>query len=157
LPLQDMSKHAAPAIELATRAGEGIKAGTVQEAIGAKPPDFRWDLFTPAGVTFDRMTASVSDRHPDAKTTYPERADGWDLPGNPWMLLMAMGARADNDLRDGYWQIPVRMETAVEPIGFAVGLKIGAPDRPFPRVIPPPGDPGPRPKMAAAEKYLTRK
>ena len=158
LPLLNLSKTAAAPIELATRAGEGIKAGTVQEAIGSRQPDFRWDLFTPGGVTFDRMTASVSDRHPEAaQSSYPERIDGWNLPGNPWMLLMAMGARPENDLRDGYWQIPVRMETSVEPIGFAIGLKIGSSDRPFPGVIPPLSDPGSRPKMATAEKYLTRK
>lgn len=158
LPVQSLSRAAAPPIELATRAGEGIKASTVQEAIGSRSPDFRWDLYTPSGVTFDRMVASVSDRHPEAlQSRYPERASGWDLPGNPWMLLMAIGARRENDLRDGYWQIPVRIETAVEPIGFVVGLKLGTPDRPFPGVIPPLSDPGLLPRMAAAEKYLQRK
>jgi len=97
----------------------------------------------------------VSDKHPDALRTYPERAVGWDLPGDPWSLLMAMGARQDNDLGDGYWKIPVRMETGVDPIGFVIGLRIGSREQPFPGVIPPLEDPGPRPKMAEVAGYLT--
>ncbi len=155
LPL--LSSHGTPAkkIEVAPRAGEGIQAGTVQEAIGNTPAEYRWNLMPGAGVSFERMTAVVSDKHPDAREEYPPRALGWDLPGHPWSLLMAMGARHDNDLGDGYWKIPVRMETGVDPIGFLIGLKIGSRERPYPGVIPPLKEPGPRPKMAQAAGYLT--
>ena len=155
LPLLTTYSTPAQAIDVATRAGEGIKAGSVQQAIGNKSAEYRWNLIVPAGVSFDRMTATVSDKHPDARVAYPDRAVGWNLPGDPWFLLMAMGARRDNDLGDGYWAIPVRMETGVDPIGFVIGLKIGSRERSFPGVIPPPADPGPRPKMTQADGYLT--
>ena len=154
LPLLTLSGNPAQAIEGATRSGEGIRAGSVQEAIGNQPAEYRWNLFTSENVSFDRMTAIVSDRHPDASASYPDQAAGWSLPGDPWRLLMAIGSRAENDLSDGYWQIPVRMETGVEPIGFVVGLKIGSRERPFPGVIPPLEKLPPQPKMIAAEKYL---
>lgn len=155
LPLLTTYSTPAPAIEVTTRAGEGIKAGSVQEAIGTQPAQYRWSLFAPSGVTYEPMTASVSDRHRDASEAYPNQAVGWRLPGNPWSLLMAMGARHDNDLSDGYWGIPVRMETEVDPLGFVIGLKIGSRQRQFPGVIPPVEDPGPRPKMERAVGYLT--
>jgi hypothetical protein len=155
LPL--VSSYGTPAkeIDVATRAGEGIQAGTVQEAIGDALAEYRWDLMAAARVSFDRMTAVVSERHAGAREEYPDRAVGWDLPGDPWCLLMALGARADNDLGDGYWKIPVRMETGVDPIGFLIGLRIGSRERPFPGVISPLEDPGPRPTMAEAAGYLT--
>jgi len=154
LPLVTTYGTPAKPLEMATRAGEGIIAGSVQEAIGNQPAEYRWDLMAGERVTFDDMTASVSDKHPDALAAYPARAVGWDLPGQPWSLLMAMGARADNDLGDGYWKIPVRMETGVDPIGFLIGLRIGSRERPFPGVIPPVENPGPRPAMTTASQYL---
>ena len=154
LPLLTLSGNPAKAIEGATRSGEGIRAGSVQEAIGNQPAEYRWNLFVSETVSFDRMTAAVSDRHPKASESYPPEAPGWSLPGDPWRLLMAMGSSSENDLSDGYWQIPVRMETGVEPIGFVVGLKIGSRERPFPGVIPPLEQLPPRPKMATAEEYL---
>jgi hypothetical protein len=155
LPLLSTYGTPAPRIEVATRAGEGFEAGSVQEAIGNQPAEHRWDLMAAGRVSFERMTASVSDRHPEALEEYPQRVTGWDLPGEPWSLLMAMSARQDNDLGDGYWKIPVRMETGVDPIGFLIGLRIGSRERPFPGVIPPLADPGPRPRMATATSYLT--
>ncbi len=155
LPLLTTYGTPAKAIEVATRVGEGIKSGSVQEAIGTQAAQYRWSLFVPSGVTYDVMTATVSDKHRDAREAYPDRAVGWNLPGNPWSLLMAMGARHDNDLSDGYWGIPVRMETEVDPLGFVIGLKIGSRERPFPGVIPPVEDPGARPKMSRAIGYLT--
>jgi hypothetical protein len=155
LPLLTTYSTPAKALEVTTRAGEGIMAGSVQEAIGNQPAQYRWSLFTPSGVTYDPMTATISDRHRDASEAYPDRAVGWKLPGSPWSLLMAMGARHENDLGDGYWGIPVRMETGRDPLGFVIGLKIGSRERPFPGVIPPAEDPGPRPKMSRAIAYLT--
>lgn len=155
LPLLTTHGTAAPPIELATRSGEGITASSVQEAIGGGPAQYRWDMFVGSGVSYDPMTVAVSDKHPDARGDYPARVNGWSLPGNPWSLLMAMTARADNDLSDGYWKIPVRMETSDDPVGFLVGVKIGSRDRPFPGVIPPLAAPGGRPRMAQAAEYLS--
>ena len=154
LPLLTPYGAAAKPLEVAVRAGEGIVAGTVQEAVGNEQAEYRWDLLAAADVTFERMSAVVSEKHPDARDEYPEQAVAWNLPAQPWSLLMAMGAREDNDLGDGYWKIPVRMETGVNPIGFLIGVRIGNSERPFPGAIPPPPDPGPRPEMSRAEAYL---
>ena len=154
LPLLTPNGTVAPPIEFATRAGEGIKAGSVQDAIGSRPAPYRWSLFAGRNAAFRPMTVTVSTKHPQARPEYPERADGWRLPGNPWSLLMAIGANPDNDLDNGYWKIPVRIDTRIKQVGFWVGLRIGNRDRPFPGVIPPPAAPGPRPTMTAADKYL---
>jgi hypothetical protein len=156
LPILSESSVAAPALVRRVRAGEDIPYGSVQQVIGNKPPEYRWDPLVGKRVSFPRMTAVVSDKHPDASAAYPAQAVGWDLPGSPWSLLMAMGAQRDNDLGDGYWRIPVRMETGVDPIGFVIGLRMGSREQPFPGVIPPLDDPGPRPRMAKAVGYLTR-
>jgi len=155
LPLLSSYGTAGKALEVATRAGEGIQAGTIQQVIGNQPATYRWSLLPAAGVSFDRMTVVVAEKHPDARAEYPERAVGWDLPGHPWSLLMALSARRDNDLGDGFWKIPVRMETGVDPIGFLIGVRIGSRERPFPGVIPPLPDLGPRPRMTRADFYLT--
>lgn len=155
LPLLTANGTAATPLERLVRAGEGITASSVQEAIGGGSAQYRWDLFVGSGVSYDRMTVVVSDKHPDARGDYPARLKGWDLPGNPWSLLMAMTARSDNDLSDGYWKIPVRMESSDEPVGFLVGIKIGDRDRSFPGVIPPLSAPGNRPQMSEAARYLS--
>ena len=154
LPLMTTQRDAAPPINFSTRAGEGVKVSTVQAAIQADPDEYRWNLFDSGDSSFGHMSITVSDRHPEARSEYAERLDGWRLPRTPWMLLMAMGARNTNDLKRGYWKIPVRMETFDDPIGFVVGLQIGNSERPFPGAIPPLEDPGPRPGMRKAEKYL---
>ena len=63
----------------------------------------------------------------------------------------------DNDFRDGYWGIPVRIETKdpSRPIGYQIGVRIGSSDRPFPGPVPPLKPPGARPKLKEAEKYLS--
>ncbi|MFQ5806266.1 MAG: type VI secretion protein IcmF/TssM N-terminal domain-containing protein [Phycisphaerae bacterium] len=149
-----LSEHNAPVPPLVwnVRAGEGIPYGTVQQAIAEFGAQYRWDLMAEA---FPVTTAVVSDKHPDAAAEYPPRATGWELPGDPWSLLILMGAREDNDLDSGYWKIPVRVFAAGEQLGFLMGLRIGSRQRPFPGPIAPLGAPGALPKMERAAEYFT--
>jgi hypothetical protein len=128
----------APALEIDPRRGDM----TVERK-------FRWDLFS-RGQTFPESTAAVSNLAARAaRAKFFQRKAAWTLPGSPWTLLMLMGASADNRLEGERWTIPVHIPTRAgdEMIGY--DIVVGLP-RPFPGTIPPLGDPGPVPKMAAA-------
>ena len=150
LPILSQSLDRAPVIER----GRDLCPRSVPECVKARPQDeFRWGWRQ--DVSFQPMTVELRDKNPNAPRDCPDPAVGWTLPANPWSLLMAMGTSPDNELDDGCWKIPVRIQAGNETIGFLIGLRIGSRDRPFPGVIPPPDDPGDPPRMAEASRYLS--
>ncbi|MCH8806459.1 MAG: hypothetical protein IH986_10265, partial [Planctomycetes bacterium] len=104
-------------------------------------------------------SAEVTNLHINANPAiFPATATaGWKLGGDPWALLMLIGSRVDNDFGDGYWGIPVRIETNApnRVIGYQIGVRIGSNDRPFPGPVPPLKPRGARPKLKEAAKYLS--
>jgi hypothetical protein len=93
----------------------------------------------------------VWDKNPQLAGPEQVRA-AWQLPGNPWSLLLLVGSNPANRLSGGEWVIPVMMKFGDETIGFDIAVRF---ERPFPGPIEPAPDPGPPPAMEAAQKYLS--
>lgn len=157
LTLPVLNENGAPVgtRSLATQSGEGIQGTTVVDAIRAGDAPFRWDLFAATQNQFKPTEAKLYAKAPDADDDYPAEVVAWTLKGHPWALLMMLTARADNDLGDGYWKIPVVMDTPVETLGFWIAVRLGTEEQRFPGTIAPPPQPGAVPEMKAAENYLT--
>lgn len=75
------------------------------------------------------------------------------MPGDPWSLLLLVGADKNNRHNDGIWVIPVDLKCDDKTFGFEIAIQF---EREFPGPIKPVPDPGPPPKMKAAEKYVTK-
>ena len=149
LPVLNESGGPAATIEFAA---DTINNVSVQDAVGGENGlRFRWDLFAPS---FAPTTVSVSQRHGDARATFRDPATSFELAGESWSLMKLLGARSENDLSDGFWRIPVYIDTGDDPIGFTIAVRLGTRDVPLPGPIPPPGEAPPRPKMMQAEVFF---
>jgi hypothetical protein len=155
LPLLNEWDQPAGPIEFETRTTHGTDEfdKSVEEALRNQTRRYRWQL---GSGPFDETTAFVSDLHQDAdKNQYQPTASDWRMSGDPWSLLTLVGGDADNSPGSAVWKIPVRIDTKSGPIGFYIGVQIGSAERTFPGTIAPPGGAGERPRMTAAQKYLT--
>jgi hypothetical protein len=115
--------------------------------------EFRWSLFA-TGKNYGETIARASDKNTTAKPELPGAVDTWRLPGDPWTLLLLIGADEENDLRDNNkWRIPVVIKTSAYPDPYAYDIIVQL-ERPFPGPIQPLAAPGEPPRMGSASRYL---
>jgi hypothetical protein len=115
--------------------------------------EFRWSLFA-TGKSYGETIARASDKNKNARAELPEAVDTWRLPGDPWTLLLLIGADEENNLRDdNKWRIPVVIKTSAYPDPYAYDIIVQL-ERRFPGPIQPLAAPGELPQMNSAGRYL---
>ncbi len=153
-----VSNSPAGVIEFAARTGaqDSLPADALAALRGSEFV-YRWQLapptLEPMPETFARVTQRIEGVRADQ---FPESAQtAWRLPPKPASLLALLCNPALATRQEDFWIVPMRIALPDHPqewCGFVVAIKF---ERPFPGLIPPPPDPGPVPKMSAAERFLT--
>ena len=115
--------------------------------------EFRWSLFA-TGKNYGETIARVSKPNEGAPPGTPPTLETWKLPGNPWSLLLLIGADEGNDQRDeNKWRIPAVIQMRAAELSYAYDVIVQL-ERQFPGPIQPLAAPGEAPRMDSASRYL---
>ena len=141
-------------VDVRSAFGEGGLPQSAAEALAAvKEFKYRWSLFQNVERGGEHPGVVLEDRNPTAKAGFQERvAIDWPLQASPWLLLLLVGADPASRPDDRQCVIPVLLKLGNETVGFDIAIEF---ERPLPGPLRPVESPGPPPKMAAAEKYLS--